>query len=434
MTVSQPKMKEERKRHTKPCKFFQTGTCPLSAAHCNFAHIFSSIMPPDVHHSAHFCRFYDAGYCRNGNSCRFRHDPQYYLPIAVDPNWISAPPLHDTGYIPTQYISPYAPPLPVTNAVSYPSPFWLSESYPQFPPPLPPSSQYHPEELYSPVLQPEYISRSNSMDSSSVTSSLATVSDHPHLNNLQVMGLGGAPVVEDPLNKPECIVVPVDHCAGSTLFIGSSGIPKAQLQNIQTTSDDHSSKLHSNVERKPYKTVRCKFHKPPKRLCPKGDGCTFIHSNPVPLLPSKDSSQASGSEKTTAPSIKITSESKFRSPEHALPSKPLTHIEAERQKGYFAVTWRVISGGVQMGVNKPDSEITLEHDTKTIDYKHETSMTLPSMFSAVASVCRARSPAQSLDYSHSARVYKPPRKRTISNPSRVPPVLDSIGVYPAESP
>ncbi|KAJ3848823.1 hypothetical protein EV368DRAFT_86191 [Lentinula lateritia] len=372
-------------------------------------------MPPDVHHSAQFCRFYDAGYCRNGNNCRFRHDPQYYLPIAVDPNWINAPPLNDTGYIPTQYLSPYAPPLPVTNAVSYPSPFWLSESYPQFPPPLPPPSQCHPEELCSRVLQPGYISRSNSVDSSSVTSSLATVSDHPHLNNLHV--IAEAPVVEDSLNKPECIVVPVDH------------------YNIRTTSDDNSSKLHSNLERKPYKTVRCKFHKPPKRLCPKGDDCTFIHSNPVPLLSSKGSPQASSeSEKTTGPSIKMTSESKSRSPEHALPSKPLTHIEAERQKGYFAVTWRVISGGVQMGVNKPDSEITLEHDTRTIDYKNETSMTLPSMFSAVASVCRARSPAQSLDYPHSATVNRPPRKRTISNPSRVLPVLDSIGVYSAESP
>ncbi|GAW02254.1 hypothetical protein LENED_003893 [Lentinula edodes] len=336
MTVSQPKMKEERKRHTKPCRFFQTGTCPLSAAH--------------LHNSADFMTLATVG-----------------TEIAVD-----------LGMIPS---------------IIY-------------------QSQLIP--IGSMLLL--YLTRAI------------------YLLNIFLL-MGGAPVVEDPLNKPECIVVPVDHCAGSTLFIGSSGIPKAQLQNIQTTSDDNSSKLHSNVERKPYKTVRCKFHKPPKRLCPKGDDCTFIHSNPVPLLPSKDSSQASsGSEKTTGPSIKITSESKPRSPEHALPSKPLTHIEAERQKGYFAVTWRVISGGVQMGVNKPDSEITLEHDTKTTDYKHEASMALPSMFSAVASVCRARSPAQSLDYSHSARVYKPPRKRTISNPSRVPPVLDSIGVYPAESP
>lgn len=59
-----------------PCKYFQIGTCPLSAVHCNFVHVLSSTMPPG---SARRCRFFEAGCCRYGNACRYQHDPVHYV-------------------------------------------------------------------------------------------------------------------------------------------------------------------------------------------------------------------------------------------------------------------------------------------------------------------------------------------------------------------
>ncbi|KAJ4482352.1 hypothetical protein J3R30DRAFT_2161224 [Lentinula aciculospora] len=411
MTVNQPKKKDERKRHTKPCKYFQTGTCPLSAALCDFAHIFSSSMPPDVHHSAQFCRFYDAGYCRNGNNCRFRHDPQHYLPVALDPNWINTPrvTLHEANYMPSQYISAYATPPTMLNPICYPPPFWAYESYPQYSPP-PPPSHYYPTDFYTPVLQPDYNSRHNSTDSSSITSSLTTASDYPHATQVIIERDLQGPGVEV-RNRPEYIVTPLDHDVASTLFSGSSGIAKAKIEDIQAIDFDNnkmqsdSSKPHSKAEHKPYKIVRCKFHRPPKKLCPKGGSCTFIHTNPLSLNNPKEVSRegvsSSGSEKTISPSTKKESEPKLCSPGHTLPPKPLTHIEAERQKGHFAVTWRVISGGVQMGVNKPDIAINLKSNVPT------------TTLSVADSV--ARLPVQSLDHSDMTRLS---RKRTLSSPSR----------------
>ncbi|KAJ3747503.1 hypothetical protein DFH05DRAFT_817039 [Lentinula detonsa] len=327
-------------------------------------------MPPDVYHSAQFCRFYDAGYCRNGNSCRFKHDPQHFLPVAVDPNWINTPQavtMHEASYMSTPYIFPYIPPSAMSSPICYQLPFGIYDSYPQYSPPLPPLSQYHPADWCPPNLQPNYVSRSSSMDSSSITSSLVTVSEYSQCiteGNVQ------EPVAEA-ASHPEYVTSP-DHCSNSALFRGSSGIAKAKPQEIQATTKTDTNKPKSNSsqprlhskpynERKPSKTVRCKFHKPPKKICPKGDNCTFIHSVSSPLTNAKGVSwevESSGSQKNNSVSPKKDTDSKLPSPGHTLPAKPLTYFEAERQKGFFAVTWRVISGGVQMGVNQPDSGIS----------------------------------------------------------------------------
>uniref|UniRef100_A0A0W0FW85 C3H1-type domain-containing protein n=1 Tax=Moniliophthora roreri TaxID=221103 RepID=A0A0W0FW85_MONRR len=63
--------KASRNRHTKPCRYFQSNTCPKNEEQCDFAHIIAS--DPILLQHSRPCRFYLAGYCRNGGGCRFRH-------------------------------------------------------------------------------------------------------------------------------------------------------------------------------------------------------------------------------------------------------------------------------------------------------------------------------------------------------------------------
>ncbi|KAF9013321.1 hypothetical protein BDQ17DRAFT_593108 [Cyathus striatus] len=60
----------QKKRHTKPCKYFQVDKCPLQAEVCDFAHVMAV---PAVSQSRPPCRYYLAGSCNNGLSCRYRH-------------------------------------------------------------------------------------------------------------------------------------------------------------------------------------------------------------------------------------------------------------------------------------------------------------------------------------------------------------------------
>ncbi|TEB40042.1 hypothetical protein FA13DRAFT_49589 [Coprinellus micaceus] len=59
------------KRHTKPCKYYQTSKCPYSADVCNFAHVLAP--PIQESKSGVLCRHYAAGQCPDGARCRYRH-------------------------------------------------------------------------------------------------------------------------------------------------------------------------------------------------------------------------------------------------------------------------------------------------------------------------------------------------------------------------
>ncbi|KAJ3725490.1 hypothetical protein C8R42DRAFT_718998 [Lentinula raphanica] len=380
-------------------------------------------MPPDVHHSALFCKFFDAGYCRNGNNCRFKHDPQHLISVTGDTHWSGLSPnivaMHEASYIPAQYhMHPYGYTPTTPNPVGFQPPFWTYESYlhyPQYSPSIQPS-QYYPADWYIP--QSDYISRTSSRDSSSVTSSIATVPDYPQYDAVQVETEANAQS-----HHSEPIVVSPDQYVDSALFRGSSGIANREPAYLGVTSPQiDQSEFHPlsqprkiSNEPKPYKTVRCKFYKPPKKLCPKGSDCTFIHSDPPPSTNGKDVSRESplGREKDVNANTRKEPGPKARSPNHTLPAKPLSQFEAERQKGYFAVSWRVISGGVQMGVNKPDSGI-----------KHNSDSNVVNLFptATLQEIAPRDSPTMSGVQSFNPPKFdRPPRKRTLSSPSRSSP-------------
>lgn len=56
----------------KPCKFYQTNRCPYPSEVCNFAHVISPEFGDGG--ATQVCRYYSAGKCTNGSSCRYRHD------------------------------------------------------------------------------------------------------------------------------------------------------------------------------------------------------------------------------------------------------------------------------------------------------------------------------------------------------------------------
>ena len=60
----------------KPCVFYQSNSCPLSAAECDFAHILAgaSVDPPLLTPlRTKPCKFFAAGRCKDGVWCRFKH-------------------------------------------------------------------------------------------------------------------------------------------------------------------------------------------------------------------------------------------------------------------------------------------------------------------------------------------------------------------------
>ncbi|KAE9408900.1 hypothetical protein BT96DRAFT_1013062 [Gymnopus androsaceus JB14] len=327
------------------------------------SHTFSRLpMPPGI---AKRCRFYEAGYCRYGNACRYEHDPVHYVPFT------------EGAYMPISYAPPlYTGPqtIPISPVVYPPPPFWAYDPHSQF---SPSPSQYHVEEVYNnPVHHSGFVSRSHSIDSSS---SFTTNSSYLPSDQAEVVAEGDTPYSE----------TTIDNAPSHRHSVVKSKSNK--IQPVPTVRSRAVSKTR-NKETK-YKTVQCKFYRPATKYCPKGDDCTFIHSTP------------------SNPS---------------LPSKPLTRLEAEREKGYFPVTWRVIGGGVLMGVsgaNKPNSETELDDQSK------KGPSSAPSNVLSVSTSREVLPPVLSLDLPGITT----PRKRTRSSPS-TPVKLDLAGIFPAESP
>ncbi|KIK69747.1 hypothetical protein GYMLUDRAFT_52914 [Collybiopsis luxurians FD-317 M1] len=380
MTVNGTK----KKRHTKPCKYFQMGTCPFSGMQCDFAHTLSSAL--DVH-SVVSCKFYESGYCRNGTSCRFWHSPAHPAPIVVDSNWANSPAVTDRSYIPPWFIPPaYASPHAIpTSTTGYPSPFWIYDSYPQLSPPVTGmSSLPYLESMNFPIHQ----SRSNSVEShSSSMSFLDTPTYNPQSDRVQVVGeddIGESPPTQ--ANDTSAVPAPLSQ---STIKNQVAGV-KAKL------------KPNCSKESKSYKTVLCKFHNKPPRHCSRGDKCTFIHAN-ASIINDLSSAQGGHSKKRT---VSPESDSARKPISPSLPTKPKTRIEAERQKGFYPVTWRVIGGGVLMGVSQPDLEIKYQVDEEHQDPKIVLHSSLKQEFSGGA-------PDQTFNIPVESR----PRKRTLSNPS-----------------
>ncbi|ESK90519.1 hypothetical protein Moror_1169 [Moniliophthora roreri MCA 2997] len=253
--------KASRNRHTKPCRYFQSNTCPKNEEQCDFAHIIAS--DPILLQHSRPCRFYLAGYCRNGGGCRFRH---------IDSDHSSEEATHE----PLLSTIPDSESIHEFTAGSHPSP--------SFGNPVP--AIYLPSPSYWPSY--EYLAASH----------YYSYPDEP-VYCLPKLSSGSLP--------------PVQH------------------------ESDLSAPSRPRSRTKMYKTKPCKYYNGSRKSCPKGDTCTFIHTDPATKRFGTSTSAAS-----------------YESDEAGLPQKPLSPLEASRKRGFYPITWRVIGGGVLMGTERPE--------------------------------------------------------------------------------
>ncbi|KAG7088174.1 hypothetical protein E1B28_012193 [Marasmius oreades] len=272
MEKVRPEMKASKNRHTRPCRYFQTNSCNKSVDECDFAHVIADDSITQRH--AKLCRFYLGGYCRNGDSCLFRHDGSGTDGVDSE-RWedevLKESPRSFSSdessckftHLPLLCI----PPTSLGSPGSSPSAYW--------------------GQMYDGVVSPRYYSEDVV----------------PYY----------FPVMMTRKSVPITTVRPVTPHLDPRLGDATAVSPS-----------------RSRSKAKMYKTKPCKFYRTPEG-CPKGGECTFIHEDFEKRIP-----------------ISTTFTRNYR-PE--LPSKPLSPLEESRKRGFFPITWRVIGGGVLMGVN-----------------------------------------------------------------------------------
>ncbi|KAF8139181.1 hypothetical protein K438DRAFT_1996239 [Mycena galopus ATCC 62051] len=350
---SSPKKASHKKRHTKPCRYFQVGHCPHKEQEdCDFAHVYSdpraSLPPPKQ------CRYYLQGNCTNGIWCQYLHgqasagsddhsllkDYQHMSSLSggefgATSNTVQmrvgvAPP---AVYVPNHFNVVHAQPTPWQYPVELvPSPHLL-----------PPNRIASP--AASPAASPDYIDFSTS--SSSPTSSVSD-DDLPgqycsYFTEPQPIGVSYlGPPYDDHIQpySPQLSVVPTGYripplyeilspkTPPSASFYSAAGFPP-HPQPSRTLIDRERQRLAT------YRTKPCRYIVA-GTVCPNGEACTFIHSIP---------------EKADEP-LSSPESGKLR---HDLPSKPLSTKEENTRKGYFPISWRVIGGGVLVGGTKGEA-------------------------------------------------------------------------------
>lgn len=291
-----------QKRHTKPCRFFQKDTCPLSADRCDFAHVKIQILP--VRYSTGLARPVLVGQRDHGESFQ---PAAYMLPI-------------ENG---TQQPAAASRTNPATEILHGPG---FS----------PRGSNLHPvpNQLVS------------SLASSSVDGLVRLVfqggdsptSDVPSLSD----GESGPPSAA--CEAPEL----AERWPGSpSTFIPvycnpppggfSPGVPFSLPAYGQWTASKQETRLRSrrpgisSRKLKALKTKQCKFFKKDGK-CPQGSLCTFIHDpSAIRALLSPEESPIDGSSSSEQSA-----------------SSPIAKTDDDHGRKMYPVTWRVIGGGVMM--------------------------------------------------------------------------------------
>ncbi|KAF8630951.1 hypothetical protein AX17_005307 [Amanita inopinata Kibby_2008] len=340
-----------KKRHTKPCKFYQTMSCPLSADVCDFAHVL--VDPPSALRAGDACRYYQAGFCVNGSWCKYAH------PIEVSPTLsesMSGLGASDSNVrrMNIQRSASDSIKTPVSaNAIErLPSPVVLSMHMP--------TDKVHssPPEFNCLSISPQRVPQLMKMKSFASLPN-ATVPQSPVYPN----GAEGIILVtEDPHmsehshshqsrvyiadSTPPMHVSPYhSHQHHPQLSIGSVDtryslpspvyILEPKFYPVRPPLRKHRSRGMSKKKLEKYKTKPCKFFVA-NGHCPNGNSCTFIHCNGTDVLESDDATKDGFDAEGSGSSCESPSESRKMFPE----------VGNEKSK---AVVWRVIGGGVMIG-------------------------------------------------------------------------------------
>ncbi|EIM85935.1 uncharacterized protein STEHIDRAFT_121928 [Stereum hirsutum FP-91666 SS1] len=397
MVRNPPFIVPSEKRHSKPCRYYQTGSCALSAEKCNFAHVkeLKLVGTPATKLPLHV----------ESRTRETKNPQRYHSPLSQDPTSVARFPGHSMEEYPFspspyQYLSfpsPYAasrPPHyipPQRSAPSF-SPFSpinsnaptadidtdtdvpslgstsspsaksssLADTYTDGDAPSPPRTPDAFTHLYSPVRMttwPSMLSPSFTPHEASFYFVQPTIQDqmrgYGHGHGMQTAYVG-------PVNPYALSPVGYVTYHGQAVGHGFGGAVDGSKGNRERQDAIPVSK-----KARAYKTKQCKFFRK-DGTCPKGDQCTFIHERrfrperpPQPRLPSP-TTPTTASPLTSTSTDSTLSSSSLRTPTTAssvtatvnppeLPQKPLSSLEEMHAKGLFPITWRVIGGGVTLG-------------------------------------------------------------------------------------
>ncbi|KAJ8691381.1 hypothetical protein PTI98_010964 [Pleurotus ostreatus] len=359
---------QNKKRHTKPCKFYQMNNCPYPQEECDFAHILTG---EPTFQNATPCRFYIKGHCSNGLWCRYKHSLERGSDIN-DPRVLRSPDIRDIQPELTQQAlrrhagkptNPRHTDRSPDSRTSFPtSPSSESQSLHYRGPvsPRSPIEEYGLNfSMWSPVVDSPHISsRSraesggspNSRHISELFSNLALSPTSFASDNAPKDSRGRNPIYPSSVSSELSPVLPSIHQAyGLTPSpLPAPTYPVTSPGLLNDGFDGHWAQEHiqrSGVSPPPglpkakaanYKTKPCRFFLS-NRPCPNGEDCTFIHGD----------SDFAEKQLPTAKSAGL-----------PLPPKPTTLQEANAQKGYFPVSWRIIGGGVPLSQDPSASSVS----------------------------------------------------------------------------
>jgi len=258
-----------KKRHTKPCKFFQLDRCPHPADVCNFAHVIAS--PSDRDSSIY--RYYP-GYYTQDALCGYSYTPKVPLLESLNITSAGSDLRLDTKNCGRTNFDTDSPDSITTGSTSM-STLDLDEAV------ITDDPQYH---------------------------------EHLHSYQSQVYIEDNSPVIHVPpfhaFNGP-----PTPPYGYDNLYMSRKPLDPFKQRNTKSSTKQKILK---------YKTKPCRFF-PTEKGCPKGSSCAFIHD-----------------------------ESRHQPPSPVKESNP----KENSRKNYFPVPWRVIGGGVRVGIDTEGSTTT----------------------------------------------------------------------------
>ncbi|KAF8895606.1 hypothetical protein BD779DRAFT_740310 [Infundibulicybe gibba] len=311
-----PNTRPLKKRHTKPCKYFQTMTCPRSADECHFSHTLAS-----YEKRVEQCRYLVAGGCSGGEWCPYSHTHDAEASYAVKQRnmlpVLSIPPNHTPYHTPSPMWTPYGS--------AYYNIHYRTNDYVN-------------QDFISPTDQPPSESSGASQSGSSCEEVIFTTEDpgyeeHPHSHQSQILVSEEPPLVHVSPLYPS--LNPIGF-PPTPAFLAFPPVSPSTMVKVPKVSGRARSRSIPRQKLANYRTKPCKFFTE-ENGCPRGDRCTFIHSN------NKDGPSNSNGTKPVTPKTQ----------------------EDSQKKDYFPVNWRVIGGGVPVS-NKRGRSFSEADCTSTV--------------------------------------------------------------------
>lgn len=301
---------KEKKIHLQSstvCRYYAAGRCRRGSA-CRFVHLHPESVPqeyayPNEHGvRTRICHYYAAGHCQRGSACHFVHSPPQSVP------------------------QEYA--YPDGHEVHTRSPHKWCDQY------IGHSHGYTAYAIYTvaPHVAPYGFDAGDAVDNSSdISSSDSTPSDQSLDAAFKVM------TIKEPVSS-EHLPSAFSQSSPSLQYPHNTG---TRYSNVAFSGYTPTGLKHRAATRRKaaqgkekqtlYRTKPCKFFSEGK-TCRGGNKCRFIHD----VEKGKQAKKADNQARGTAPS-------------HLLP-KPRSLQEEIKARDYYPITWRVIGGGVMMGL------------------------------------------------------------------------------------